>query len=233
MNFFVIKKYSGLFVRLYEMWISTDLENRKISRVFFHFISCQAQTKMRELHQEIVALEHCTATESAVLYPTQTVNKASPVHCLGVGLCVGLGSVWVPYLGEPQICIDSDRVCVEADALSVLLELWSLPRGSCGGKFRHFTRGHFWCVGRGVCAGAGLIPAPRVEWRGARSRSSTVIVTVCLWRGWLSIEINLYLSPLGLVPCLHCRSCLPTACCWFTCLPRACSHQVVRIVKVQ
>lgn len=108
-------------MRLNEMQISTDLENRKILRVFFHFISCQAETKIVEVHQEIVALKHCTATESAVLYPIPTVNKASLVHCLGVGLCVDLGSFWVSYLGEPQIWIDSKGVCVEADAFSVLL----------------------------------------------------------------------------------------------------------------
>lgn len=41
----------------------------KISRVFFHFIACQAETKIKEVHQEIVALEHCIAAESPVLNP--------------------------------------------------------------------------------------------------------------------------------------------------------------------
>lgn len=32
-----------------------------------------------------------------------------------------LGGFWVPYLEDPQVWIDTKRVCVEADAFSVLL----------------------------------------------------------------------------------------------------------------
>lgn len=69
------------------MWISTDLENRKIFRVFFYFIACQAQTKIREVHQEILYLKHCIATESH-----WNCEQSFLWEGLGVGVCVDLRS---------------------------------------------------------------------------------------------------------------------------------------------